>query len=142
MRKLVELDVDTDEAPVGEDVRRCPDVAGSGSPSPDSVRRSSFSFKPKERTLSSSVVFVGRAMRTDDRFVPTIPKDGARRAGRRQIGAQRLAMMDEEGAAEKEDINIQQGFCVLLERLMLWPLDKGRRNRMLSRMVSVVDRHL
>ena len=45
-RKLVEQDVDTDEAPVGEDVglRRWPDAAGSGSPFPDSVRCSSISF--------------------------------------------------------------------------------------------------
>ena len=56
--KLVEPDVDADEAP--EDVRRWPDAAGSGNPSPDSVRRSSISFKPKESTLSSSVVVVGR----------------------------------------------------------------------------------
>ena len=63
-RKLVEQDVDTNEAPVGEDVRRLPDAAGNGSPSPDSVRCSSISFKPKEPTLSSSVVVVGRAMQT------------------------------------------------------------------------------
>ena len=69
-RKLVESDVDTDEAPVGVDVRRWQDTAGSGSPSPDS----SISFKPKEPTLSSTVVVVGRAMRrTDDRLVPTTP---------------------------------------------------------------------
>ena len=74
----------TDEAPVGEDVRRWLDAAGNGSPSPDSDRRSSISFKPREPTLSSSVDVVGRAMRTDDRLVPTTPKDGARRAGRRQ----------------------------------------------------------
>ena len=83
-RKLVEPDVDTDEAPIGEGVRRWLDAAGNGSPSPDWVRRSSISFKPKELTLSSSVVVVGRAMRTDDRLVPTTPKDGARRACRRQ----------------------------------------------------------
>ena len=82
-QKLVEPDVDTVEAPVGEDVRRWPDTAGSGNPSPDSVRGSSISFKPKEPTLSSSVVVVGRAMRTDDRLVPTTPKDGATRADRR-----------------------------------------------------------
>ena len=71
-RKLVEQDMDTDEAPVGEDVRRWPETAGTaGSPSPDSVRRSSISFKPKEPTLSSSVVIIGRAMQTDDRLVPT-----------------------------------------------------------------------
>ena len=58
-RKLVEQDVDTDEAPVGEDVRRWPDAAGSGSPSSDSVRRSSISFKTKEPTLSSSGLAVG-----------------------------------------------------------------------------------
>ena len=83
-RKLVEPDVDTDEAPVGEDVRCWPDAAGSGNLSPDSVRRSSITFKPKELTLSSSVVVVGRVMQTDDRLVPTTPKDGAMRAGRRQ----------------------------------------------------------
>ena len=85
-QKLVEPDVYTDEAPVGDDVRRWPDAAGSGSgsPSPDSVRRSSISFKPMEPTLSSSVVVVGRATRTDDRLVPTTPKDGATRDGRRQ----------------------------------------------------------
>ena len=88
-RKLVEPDVDTDEAPVGEDVRRWPDAAGSGNPSLDSVRRSSISFKPKEPTLSSSVVVVGRAMRTDGRLVPTTRKDGTTRAGRRQIGVKR-----------------------------------------------------
>ena len=99
-RKLVEPDVDTDEAPVGEDVCRWPDVAGSGSPAPDSVRQSSISFKTKEPTLSSSVVVVGWAMRTDDRLVSTTPKDEARRAGRRQVGAQCGAMVDEEGAEE------------------------------------------
>ena len=72
-RKLVEQDVDTDEAPVGEGVRRWPNAAGSGSPSLDSVRRSSISFKLKETTLSSSVVVVGRAMRTDDLFFPIWP---------------------------------------------------------------------
>ena len=81
-RKLVEPDVDTDEALIGEDVRRWPNAAGSGSSSPDFVRRSSISFKPKEPTLSSSVV-VGRAKQTDDRFVPTAHKDGTRRTGRR-----------------------------------------------------------
>ena len=102
-RKLVEQDVDTDEAPVDEEVRRWPDAAGSGNPSPDSVRRSSISFNSKEPTLSSSVVVVGRAMRTDDRFVQTTPKDGARRAGRRQIGAQRGAMVSGGGAGEGEE---------------------------------------
>ena len=102
-RKLVEPDVDTDEAPVGEDVRRWPDTADSGSPSLDSVRRSSISFKQKEPTLSSSVVVGGQATRTDDRLlVSTTPKDGCTRAGRGQIGAQRGAMMDEEGAGEEE----------------------------------------
>ena len=80
-RKLVEPDVDTDEAPVGEDVQRWPDTPGSGNPSPDSFHRSSIYFKPKEPTLSSSVVVVGWAIRTDDRVVPTTPKNGARRAG-------------------------------------------------------------
>ena len=77
--KLVEQDVDTNEAPVGEDVglRRWPDAAGSGSPSPDSVRCLSISFKPKELTLSSSVIVIGRTMQTDDRLVPTTPKVGA-----------------------------------------------------------------
>ena len=89
-RKLVEPDVNTDEAPVGEDVRRWPDAVGSGSPSPDSVRRSSISFKPKDPTLSSSVVVVGRAMRTDDRLVPTTPKDEATRAGGRQYRQVRM----------------------------------------------------
>ena len=102
-RKLVETDVDTDKAPVGDDVRRWPNTAGSGSPCLDSVRRSSISFKPKEPTLSSSVVVVGRGMRTDDRLVLTTPKDGAMRAGRQQIGVQRGAMTDEEGAEEEED---------------------------------------
>ena len=111
-RKLVEPDVDTDEAPVDEDVRRWPDATSSGSPSPDSVRRSSISFKPKEPTLSSSVVVVGRAMLTDDRLVPTTPKDGARRAGRRQIDVQRGAMMDKEGDAEEENVNhIARNLC-------------------------------
>ena len=75
-RKLVERDVDTDEAPVSEDVRCWLDTASSGS-----VHHSSISFKQKESTLSSSVV-VGRAMQTDDRLVPTTPMDGARRAVR------------------------------------------------------------
>ena len=79
--KLNEPVVDSDKAPVSEDVRRWPEAAGS--PSPDLVRRSSISFKPKEPTLSSLVVVVGRAMRTDDWLVPTTPKDGATRAGRR-----------------------------------------------------------
>ena len=83
--KLVEPDVDTDAAPVGEDVRRWPDAAGSGSPSSDSVRRSSISFQPKEPTLSSSVVVGDRATRTDDRLVSITPKDGATRAGRRYL---------------------------------------------------------
>ena len=78
---LVEQDVDTDEAPAGEDVRRWP----GRSPSPDSIRRSSISFKPKEPTLSSSVVVVGRTMRTDDWPVPTTRKDGAWMAGRRYL---------------------------------------------------------
>ena len=104
-RKLVEPDVATDEAPVGDDVRRWPDSAGSGRPSPDSVRCSSIAFKPKVPTLSSSVVVVGRAMRTDDQFVPTTPKDEATRAGRRQIGAQRGEIVEEEGAGEEEDNN-------------------------------------
>ena len=111
-RELVEQDVDADEAPVGEDVRRWPDAAGSGNPSTDSVRRSFISIKTKEHTLSSSVVVVGRAMRTDDRLVPTTPKDGARRAGRRQIDVQRGAMMDKEGDAEEENVNhIARNLC-------------------------------
>ena len=61
-RKLVEPDVNTDEAPVSEDARRWRDTAGSGSPSPDSINRSSISFKPKEPTLSS--VVVGRAIQS------------------------------------------------------------------------------
>ena len=90
-RKLVEPDVDTDEAPVGEDVRRWSDAAGSGRTSPDSVHRSSISFEPKEPTLSSSVVVVGRASRTDDRLlVSPIPKDWATRAGRRQLNLRNI----------------------------------------------------
>ena len=54
-QQFVEPDVDTDEAPIGEDVRRSPDTAGSGSPSPDSIRRSSIFLKPKEPTLTSVV---------------------------------------------------------------------------------------
>ena len=62
-RKLVEPDVDTDEAPVGDDVRRWPDAAGS--PSPDSVRRSYISFKPKEpRYLRRSSSSAGQRGRT------------------------------------------------------------------------------
>ena len=99
-RKLVEPDVDTEEAAVSEVVRRWPDAADSGSLSPDSGGRSSISFKPKEPTLSSLVV-VSRAMRTDDQLVPTITKDRARRAGRQQIGAQRGAMVS--GGAAGED---------------------------------------
>ena len=76
--------MDTDESPVGENVRRWTDAASSGSPSPDSDPRSFISFKPKEHALSSSVVVVGRAMLTDDRLVPTTRKDGVRRAGPRQ----------------------------------------------------------
>ena len=112
-RKLVEQDVDTDEAPVAEDVRRWPDAAGSGSPSPNSVRRSSISFKPKEPTLSSSVDFVGWVMRTDEQLVLTTPKNGARRAGRRQMGAQRGSMVSEGGVGEEEASNHSAG-C-------LWP---------------------
>ena len=81
-RKLVNPDMNNDKAPIGEDVRHWPDLAGSGSPSPNSVHRSSISFKPKETTLSALVVVVGRTMRTDDRLVLTTPKDEARRAGR------------------------------------------------------------
>ena len=102
-RKLVETDVDTDEAPVDEDVRRCSVAVGSGSPSPDSVCRSSISFKPKEPTLSSLVVVVGRATRADDRLVPTTPKDEVTKAGRRQIGAQRGAMVSGGAAGEGEE---------------------------------------
>ena len=82
-RQLVKPDVDTDKAPVGEDVRRRPDTAGSGIPSPDSIHRSSISFKPKELTLSS--VVTGRAMQADDQLVRTTPKDGDRRAGRQHL---------------------------------------------------------
>ena len=53
-RKLFERDVNIDEDPVGEDVRHWPDAAGSGRLSPDSVRRLSISFKPKEP------IFIGR----------------------------------------------------------------------------------
>ena len=44
-------------------------------------------------------------MWTDDRLVPTAPEEGAWWAVRRQMSAQHGAMMDEEGAAEEEDIN-------------------------------------
>ena len=91
--------------PGGGDVRRWPNAAGSGNPSPDSVRRSSISFKPKEPTLSSSFCRRRASNATDDRLVPTAPEEGARRAVRRQMCAQHGAMMDEEGAAEEEDIN-------------------------------------
>ena len=47
----------------------------------------------------------GRATQADDRFVPTTPTGGAKRAGRQEFGAQRGAMMDEEGAGEEEDNN-------------------------------------
>ena len=47
-------------------------------------------------------------MRTDDRLVQTTPKDGATRAGRRQIGAHRGAMMEEEETGE-EDSNRTAG---------------------------------
>ena len=114
-RKPIEPDVDADEAPVGEDVRRWPDAAGSGNPSSNSVRRSSISFKPKEPTLYSSVVVVVRAMRVEDRLVPTTPKDGAMTADRRQIGAPRGAMMDEEGA-ERRTATAPQVVCDPLER--------------------------
>ena len=67
-------DVDTNEVPVCEDVRRWPDTAGSGSFSLDSIRRSSISFKSKEPMLSSLVI-VSRVMQTDDRLVQTTPKD-------------------------------------------------------------------
>ena len=86
-RKLVQPDVDIEEAPVGEDIRRWLDTARSGNPSPDYIHLSSISFKQKEPTLSS--VVVGRAMQTDDRRVPFTPKDMARRAFRRQYVAQR-----------------------------------------------------
>ena len=112
-RKLVEQDVNTDEAPVTEDVSRWPDAAGSGSPYPDSVRRPFISFKTKEPTFSSLVDFVGWVMRTDEQLVPITPKDGARRAGRRQLGAQRGAMVSEGGAGEEEESNHSAG-C-------LWP---------------------
>ena len=81
-RKLDEPGVETEEASVGENVRRWTDTAGSGSISPDSINRSSISFKPKEPTLSS--VVVGRAIQTDDQPDPITYKDRARRAGRRQ----------------------------------------------------------
>ena len=55
-------------------------------------------------------------MRTDDRLVPTTLKDVARRAGRRQIGAQRGAMVDEERVEEEEDIIRTTGH--------LWPFGK------------------
>ena len=83
-RHPVEPDVDTDEAPVSEDVRRRPDTADSGSPSPDSIHLSSISCKAKEPTSTS--VIVGWALQTEDRLVPTTSTDGARRAGRRQDG--------------------------------------------------------
>ena len=92
-RKLVESDVDTEEAPVGEDVWHWPDTAGSGSPSPDSVHRSSISFKAKEPTLSSSVV-VGRAMRTDDRLVPTTLRTGLGGLVDDKLAPQRGAMVE------------------------------------------------
>ena len=56
-------------------------------------------------------------MRTDDRFVSTTPKDGAKRADRRQIGARRGDMTDEEGAGE-EDSNRTAG--------RLWPFGKAK----------------
>ena len=80
-RNLVEPDVDIIAAPVDESVRRWPKTAVSGSPSPDSICRSSFSLKPKDTTLSS--VAVSRAMQMDDQLVATTPKDEARRACRR-----------------------------------------------------------
>ena len=45
------------------------------------------------------------------------PKDGATRAGRRQIGAQRGAMVDEQGAGEEEDIK--------RSAKLLWPFGKA-----------------
>ena len=101
-RQPVESDVDTDEVPVGEDVRRWPDTTDSGCPSPDFIHRSFISLKPK-KPISIAVVF-DRALQTDDWLVATTHKDGAKRAGRRELGAQRGAMMDEEGA-EEEDSN-------------------------------------
>ena len=100
-------DVDTEEAPVGADVLRWPDTAGSGSSSPDYIfyiNRSSISFKPKEPTSSSFVV--GRALQTDDRLVPTSPKEGAR-AGQRQ------AFIDLDFFPSNGAINAKVVFCGL-----------------------------
>ena len=77
-RQLLEPDVNTDEAHVGDDVRCWPGTADRGSSSPDSIHCSSISFKPKEPTLSSAVI--GRALQTDDRLVPTNPKEGTWKA--------------------------------------------------------------
>ena len=63
-RKLVELDVDIDEAPVGEDVRRWPDTAGSGCHSSDiSVTHLSPSSRRNPRYLHRSSS-VGQCRRT------------------------------------------------------------------------------
>ena len=75
-RHLVEPDVDTNGAPVGEDVRRLPNTADSGNPFPHSIHHSCISFKPKEPTFSS--VVDGRVLQTDDRLIPTSPKDGSK----------------------------------------------------------------
>ena len=90
-RQLVEPDVDTDEVPVGEDVHRWLDTSDGGSSYRDFIHRSSISFKWKEPTSIS--IDIGRALQTDDRLVPITPKNGARRAGRRQYYSDRGSRM-------------------------------------------------
>ena len=82
-RKLV--DVVTDEVPVGEDVRRWPNTAGSGSASPNTNILTSLIHLLQ--TEGAHVIFIGRRRpgNADGRpSCSTTHKDGARRAGRRQ----------------------------------------------------------
>ena len=74
-KEPAEPDADTDEAPVGEPVN--PSV----SPSPDSVRRSSSPFRPKEPTSTSAVG--GGATPAKNWLVPITIRLG-KRASRRQ----------------------------------------------------------
>ena len=68
----VKPDSDTEEAPAGEGVNRWPESNPSGSPSSDSVCRSSSPFRPKGPTCTSAVG--GRATQADDRFVSITSK--------------------------------------------------------------------
>ena len=82
-KRLVKPDTDTDEASIGEGVNRWPKSNPSGSPSRDSVHRSSSPSDRNEGPPCISAVG-GRATQADNRFVPITPKKGAKRAGPRQ----------------------------------------------------------